>query len=104
MANLHKDNIFQRIGNVDDNFEKFSVTDCMEVPIKLLTHGRTCYHFTCISTDHLAVVRLSHTLGGDSGECSSRYLIMVALKMQLRKLFHPIIEGARIFATAKIQI
>ena len=26
------------------------------------------------------------------------------LQMQLRKLFHPIIEGARIFATAKIQI
>ena len=62
MTPLHKDDIFQRIGNIDNSFEKFAVADCMEVPINLFKLGRTCYHFTCISTDHLAVVKLSYTL------------------------------------------
>ena len=51
MAPSDKDDTFQRIDNVDDTSEKFAVADCMEVPINLLTRGRTCYHFTeCIST------------------------------------------------------
>ena len=57
-----------------------------------------------ISTDHLAVIRLSHTLHAESRKRNSISLITFALQKQLSTFFHPIIEGARIFATAKIQI